>query len=103
RVATSAHDLIRGQRDRLQAGRAKPVEGDSADRSWQTGQQRGNSRDVVSLRAMGLPAAENDVFDLARIKLRCLAQHILNAVRCQVLWRVRLNDPRNDLARAVRE
>jgi hypothetical protein len=34
---------------------------------------------------MGLTAAEYDVLDLGRIELRRFAQHILDAVRCQVV------------------
>src|SRR6202165_3348663 len=52
---------------------------------------------------MGLSAPADDVFDFARIELRCLAQYIPDAVRARSSGRVRLNDPRNDLARAVRE
>jgi hypothetical protein len=85
RVGASTHDLIRSQCDRLQTGRAIAVDGGSACRGRQTGQQGGDSRDVVSLRAKGLPAAHDDVFDFARIELRCLAQHILDAVRRQFI------------------
>jgi hypothetical protein len=35
---------------------------------------------------MGLSAPEDDIFDFARIELRCLAQYIPDAVRCQFLW-----------------
>ena len=84
-VAAAVHDLIRGERDRLQTRRAKAVESDSADRCRQTGKKSGNSRDVVPLRAMGLTAAEYDVLDLGGIELRRLAQNILDAVRRQVV------------------
>jgi hypothetical protein len=35
---------------------------------------------------MGLSAAQDDIFDFARIELGCLAQHILDAVRRQLIW-----------------
>ena len=80
-IARSAEDLIRGLRDGLKAGRAETVESESADGSRQTGQQSGDSGNVVTLRTVRLSTTENDVFDFAGIELRCFAQHILNAMR----------------------
>ncbi len=85
RVRAFADDLVSRHRNRLQAGRTEPIHGDRRGRNRQTGQQRGHAGDVVALHAVRLAAAENDVFDLLRIELRRFAQHILDAMRGQLV------------------
>ena len=62
----SRSDLLRGDVDRLQPGRAEAVELDAGDGVGQAGLDRGGLGDVGALVADGRHAAEHDVVDRGR-------------------------------------
>ena len=70
-----AHDLVRGHRNGLQAGRTEAVHGDGGGRNREAGEQRRHARDVVALHAVRLAAAEDHVFDFRwdRVAASCAA------------------------------
>ena len=65
-VGPAHHDPLRPVGDRLQAGRAEPVDGDRGRLDRDAGAEAGDAGDVHALLALGHGAAENDVLHLAR-------------------------------------
>jgi hypothetical protein len=76
---------VRRHGNRLRARRTKPVHRSRRGGNRQTGQHGGDAGDILSLRSVQLSAAKDHVFHLARVELRRLAQHGLNAKRAQIV------------------
>ena len=62
-VRALVHDLVRGHGNGLQSGRAEAVDGGPGHGSRQSGQHGCHTCHVVSLRAVRLAAAQDDVFN----------------------------------------
>ena len=84
RLHALADDLVRGHSNRLQSRRAKPVYGRARDRSGKAGQHGGSAGDVVTLRTVWLCTSQHNVVYFGRVKLRHLAQDVLDAMCCQI-------------------
>jgi hypothetical protein len=73
------HHRTRGDRDRLQARRALPINRRTGDGDWQSGADRALARDVHRRCALLHGTSHDDVFDLTRLDLRasdCLPDHM---------------------------
>src|SRR5262245_53054133 len=79
------HDLISGYGDGLQSGGAEAIDGDARDGDRQTGADQRDAGNIVSLRAVGVGTAEDDVVDFPGVELRRLAEDVLNAVSGQIV------------------
>ncbi len=84
RVRIFVHDLMRGHRDGLQAGRTESIHGGCRHRHRQPSQNGRNTRDIRSLHAVRLCASQNHIADFRRIERRRFTQNILDAMRRQI-------------------
>ena len=80
RIDSFILDLVRCERDGLQAGRAKTIDRSTRDCGRQPGQHGGNARNVVSLGTVRLRASQDYIFNLVGIEFGRLAQRVLDAM-----------------------
>ena len=66
-------------------GRAEAIDRRPGHGHRQAGADRGDAGHVRALRAFGIGAAQENVFDLGRIELRHLLEHVRDAMRGQIV------------------
>jgi hypothetical protein len=73
-VLLAGADRRGGERDRLLARAAEPVEGRAGHRDWPAGRQHREAGDVRTVVALHDPVAGDDVLDLGRIDARPIGE-----------------------------
>src|SRR5439155_221250 len=84
-VGAVVDDVVRGDRDGLEARGAEAVQREPGDRHREPRAHRRHAGDVVALRAVRLAAAHDHVLDLFRVELRHLAEDVLDAVGGEIV------------------
>jgi hypothetical protein len=67
-VNTLVRDLVSGDGDGLEAGGAEAIDGCAGYAGREAGEHGAGAADVVALRAIGLAASEDYVFDFGRVE-----------------------------------
>jgi hypothetical protein len=79
-LAVPGADRVRSAHNRREPGRAKAVDGDTGDRLWEAGEERGHARDVAVVLARLIGSAEVDVLDLCGVDA-CALDRLLDDER----------------------
>ena len=90
RAAEAAHDALGGIRDRLQAGRAKAIDGHRRCAHGHARAQARDARHVQPLLGLGHRASEDDVLDIGGLHSRRAAKRLADDGRCHFVGPHRL-------------
>ena len=84
-VDLAGADRARRCADRVEAGRAKPVDGDAGNAVRQPGEQQRHPRDIAVVLAGLVGAAEIDLVDLREIDFRIARDQRLDRLRREIV------------------